>query len=497
MAQTAAQKKAAADLAKLKAAIAKTQARVTQNDAALDAAEKAATASRRAVIDTAPATPAQSGKYLGEDGNYYNSPVEAALGRDIGKSVTQPTAAARIATATTIRKTGTADNPIPYAPPAGANWNLYSGVWKLYYAGSYIGDASGYDTTLYDKLKNPVVTKFTNNPNNPNDPDNPADPDNPDTTIKKVIDPTGPSTNITVLKSLLKGMGFNSSIIDSSTSFLMSLLAEDLDYDNAVSIFLDSKDYTLKSGVKVTSPFYEQYGYLNEGMTNAKSASELYNFVEGSKGIIEKYGLSSKFLSQDSLKKYVKNNVTAKDLDERANAARLKAINADPLYVQSLKMLGYLGSNADLTDFYLDPAIGKEKLESNRSTGAFTTEALRRANAGIKTDREDMMRFEKLTAGLQAKGLTEAEISQTASTGFQNIANTLQPSVALSNIFEGANAANAQTIQTELEAEEFLGLDSARRKKLKELGTNIMQAKTGMNTGRTVSYSNYSSAGQI
>jgi hypothetical protein len=168
-----------------------------------------------------------------------------------------------------------------------------------------------------------------------------------------------------------------------------------------------------------------------------------------------------------------------------------------PLYVQSLKMLGYLGSNADLTDFYLDPAIGKEKLETNRSTGAFTAEALRRANAGIKTDREDMMRFEKLTAGLQAKGLTEAEISQTASTGFQNIANTLQPEVALSNIFEGANAATAQTIQTELEAEEFLGLDSARRKKLKELGTNIFNQSTGMSTGRTVSYSNYSSAGQI
>ena len=488
MAQTAAQKAAA-----LKKAAA---AALKRAQAADNSSEIAATASRRAVIDTAPVA-ASFGQYLGKDGNYYNSPVEAALGRDIGKSVTQPTAAQRIATATSVRTTGTADNPIPYPAPAGANWNLYSGVWKLYYAGSYIGDASGYDTTLYDKLKNPVVTKFTNNPNNPNDPNNPADPNNPDTTIKKVIDPTGPSTNITVLKSLLKGMGFNSSIIDSSTSFLMSLLAEDLDYDNAVSIFLDSKDYTLKSGVKITSPFYEQYGYLNEGMTNAKSASELYNFVEGSKGIIEKYGLSSKFLSQDSLKKYVKNNVTAKDLDERANAARLKAINADPLYVQSLKMLGYLGSNADLTDFYLDPAIGKEKLESNRSTGAFTTEALRRANAGIKTDREDMMRFEKLTAGLQAKGLTEAEISQTASTGFQNIANTLQPSVALSNIFEGANAANAQTIQTELEAEEFLGLDSARRKKLKELGTNIMQGKTGMSTGRTVSYSNYSSAGQI
>jgi hypothetical protein len=160
-------------------------------------------------------------------------------------------------------------------------------------------------------------------------------------------------------------------------------------------------------------------------------------------------------------------------------------------------MLGYLGSNADLTDFYLDPAIGKEKLESNRSTGAFTAEALRRANAGIKTDKEDLMRFERLTAGLQAKGLNEAQIGQAASEGFQNIANTLEPEVGLSNIFEGANAADAQTIQSELESEQFLGLESSRRKKLKELGTNIFNQSTGRSTGRTTTYSNYSIAGQI
>ena len=362
----------------------------------------------------------------------------------------------------------------------------------------YGGQLTDYFDTTTGKVTSPskdVVDKKFATPKVPKfgDPDYVA----PAADVNPTADPTSSSTNITVLKSLLKGMGFNSGIIDSSSSFLMSLLSEGLDYDNAVSIFLDSKDYTLKSGVKVISPFYEQYGYLNEGLTNAKSASELYNFVEGSKGIIEKYGLSSKFLSQDSLKKYVKNNVTAKDLDERANAARLKAINADPAYVQSLKMLGYLGSSSDLTDFYLDPAIGKEKLESNRNTGAFTAEALRRANSGIKTDREDLMRFERLTAGLQAKGLNEAQISQTASEGFQNIANNLQPSLSLSNIFEGNKAATIQTIQTELESEQFLGLESSRRKKLKELGTNIFNQSTGKSTGRTTTNSNYSSAGQI
>jgi len=493
MAQTAAQKKAAA-LALLK----KAEAALKRAQAADDnSSEIAATARRRAVIDTAP-TPEPA-------------PVVSNTPKlDAVKAAT----AARVAADAALKESSKPkdlDNP-----PAGTyyQWHVFAGgggEWRLIKIpgydpeaaenANYTGSGTEGDPFLYkgkpftgskgygDYVNGILKSGSSSNIN--------VLSGNGKGTLTSTTNPLGSSTNITVLKSLLKGMGFNSSIIDSSTSFLMSLLSEGLDYDNAVSIFLDSKDYTLKSNVKITSPFYEQYGYLNEGMTNAKSASELYNFVEGSKGIIEKYGLSNKFLSQDSLKKYVKNNVTAKDLDERANAARLKAINADPLYVQSLKMLGYLGSNADLTDFYLDPAIGKEKLETNRSTGAFTAEALRRANAGIKTDREDMMRFEKLTAGLQAKGLTEAEISQTASTGFQNIANTLQPEVALSNIFEGANAANAQTIQTELEAEEFLGLDSARRKKLKELGTNIMQAKTGMSTGRTVSYSNYSSAGQI
>jgi len=465
MAQTAAQKAAA-----LKKAAA---AALKRAQAADNSSEIAATARRRAVIDTAP-TPEPA-------------PVVSNTPRlDAVKAATVVKRAADVSLKEST-KPADLDNP-----PAGTyyQWHVFAGgggEWRLIKTGSFGGVTGngavvGGDVVVGSDVvvgggDNAVVVG--------------------DTTIKKVTDPTGPSTNITVLKSLLKGMGFNSGIIDSSSSFLMNLLSEGLDYDNAVSIFLDSKDYTLKSGVKVTSPFYEQYGYLNEGMTNAKSASELYNFVEGSKGIIEKYGLSSKFLSQDSLKKYVKNNVTAKDLDERANAARLKAINADPLYVQSLKMLGYLGSNADLTDFYLDPAIGKEKLETNRSTGAFTAEALRRANAGIKTDREDMMRFEKLTAGLQAKGLTEAEISQTASTGFQNIANTLQSSVGLSNIFEGANAASTQTIQTELEAEQFQGTESERRKRLKELGTNIFNQSTGRSTGRTTTYSNYSSAGQI
>jgi hypothetical protein len=49
------------------------------------------------------------------------------------------------------------------------------------------------------------------------------------------------TTNVEVLKAMLRSMGFNGSIIDSSTSFLMALLKDGLDYDNAVAIFLNCK----------------------------------------------------------------------------------------------------------------------------------------------------------------------------------------------------------------------------------------------------------------
>ena len=157
-------------------------------------------------------------------------------------------------------------------------------------------------------------------------------------------------------------MGFTTSLIDTSADFLNRLLKDGLDYDNAISIFLDSKEYTFKNGQKVISPFYTAYGYLNEGLTVPKTASELFNAVEGYKGVVAKYALSDKYISSDSLKKYVKNNVTVADLDERANAARLKAINADPSYTSALKALGYITADTDLTDFFLNPDIGRKYL---------------------------------------------------------------------------------------------------------------------------------------
>lgn len=284
-----------------------------------------------------------------------------------------------------------------------------------------------------------------------------------------------PDTNTTVLKAQLKAMGFSSTFIDSASSYLSSILRElDGDYDNATEVFLNTKEYTTKAGVKLESPFYKEYGYLNESLTVPKKASELYNAVEGYREVASRYGLDKKFISQESIKGYVTNNVSVQALDERANMARLKAINADPVYTDTLQKLGYIGSSTDLTDFFLDPKIGQQKLEQNRNTAAFAAEAIRRAKTGVQFDK---VRSEKIAAELAAKGLSEAQISQTAAEGFETISKTLQPLTKLEQIY--GVGIDQQTIQSQLEAEQFQGLESQLRARRTEQEQQAFRKKSG------------------
>jgi hypothetical protein len=297
------------------------------------------------------------------------------------------------------------------------------------------------------------------------------------------------TTNIAVLKSLLKGQGFSSTLIDASSTFLQKLLVEEnLDYDNAVEVFLNSKDYSFSDGKTIVSPFYTEYGYLNEGLVNPKSARELYGAVEGYKGVVDTYKMSTKFLSTDSLKGYIKNNVTVADLAERANMSAMRSIETDPFQVEALRRQGFIGTSANLIDFYMDEKIGKEQLEINRQTGVFTAEALRRERAGVVTSQAQLAGFKQLTATLAAKGYSEAQISQLAATGFENISQTLDPLAKYAGIYEKAggtvesNAALKESLQTSLLSEEFVGTESQRRKRLEEQNLRAFQAQSGTTT---------------
>ena len=297
------------------------------------------------------------------------------------------------------------------------------------------------------------------------------------------------TTNITVLKALLKGQGFSATLIDASATYLQKLLVEEnLDYDNAVEVFLNSKDYSFSDGTTIVSPFYTEYGYLNEGLVNPKSARELYGAVEGYKGVIDTYKMSTKYLSVDSLKGYVKNNVTVADLAERANMSAMRSIETDPFQVEALRKQGFIGTSANLIDFYMDEKIGKEQLELNRQTGVFTAEALRREKAGVVASEAQLAGFKQLTATLAAKGYSEAQISQLAATGFENISQVIDPLTKYAGIYEKAggtvesNAALKSDLQNSLLGEEFVGTESSRRKRVEEQNLRAFQGQSGTTT---------------
>lgn len=353
----------------------------------------------------------------------------------------------------------------PGAAPAGFVYkfmpDINGGSWKLYSTGASTGANAGGAGT-----------------GTGTGPDNTSD-----TTSSK------PSTSVDVLKSLLKAQGFSSKIIDSSASYLNSLLKDNLDYDNAIEVFLNSKEYTLKNGTQITSPFYTEYGYLNEGLTKPKTAGEIFNAVEGYKELKVKYGFSDKYLSTESLKGYVKNSVSVADLDERANAARLAGITADPNKTAALIQLGYIKEPAGLQDFFMDSTIGKEQLESNRNTGAFVAEAIRRAGKGVQTGTAQLEDFKKIAAEMTGKGYSEAQIAQLASSGFENIAQSIKPLTTYAGIYDkaggttAANQALSESLQKELLAEEFSGTASERRKRLTEQNTRAFQGTAGLTSG--------------
>ncbi len=297
-----------------------------------------------------------------------------------------------------------------------------------------------------------------------------------------------------ILKAKLLAAGLPETTVNNSRSYFETILkdarfaGQPNELDAVVDQYLYLPTYQAKDGRTVDSPFYQDFGKFNEKLTARKKPGELVGLVLGYKRVVDKYVTSASareiFKSDDSITKYMQNDVSVAELDERANAARLRSVTADPFYVQSLKELGYIDDASDLTSFFLDPNVGTKALEDRRTAGAFATEAVRRASeaTGIKLDTEFAR---QQAARLTNLGYSEAQITQLAGQGFENIAEQLRPTEKLSGIYERnltGGAADAQKIQQELQSEQFLGTASQRRKKLAEQETQAFRGQSGLST---------------
>ena len=252
--------------------------------------------------------------------------------------------------------------------------------------------------------------------------------------------------------------------------------------DMAVDQFFYMKDY---KGIE--SPYYSDFGFFNEKLDRPKLPKDLVPLVLGYRDLGKRYEISDKYINNDAIQKYLINDVSIAEFDDRLNTAKLKAVMADPFYVKSLMELGYITESSQLTDFFLDPNIGTMEMQNRQKNAAFVTEAVRRVTP--ETQLEVDLNFAKQQAArYSAQGYSEAQISTLAATGFENIAEALPTTVKLAGIYDRPTAPESafrKDIQSELQQEEFMNLASARRKRLKEREIAAFSGAAGIaRTGR-------------
>lgn len=270
------------------------------------------------------------------------------------------------------------------------------------------------------------------------------------TVIGGVTQDTGNTSMVSVLVNKLLAAGIPASTAEKARGFFTTLLSDGVPIDNAVDYFYYQPSYTSKAGVTYESPYQTDFGKFNKGLATPKNPNELVNWVLGVRDIGTKYNLAPGFTDDDAIAKLIKNNVTVKDFDARANEAQLKAITADPYYVNSLKALNYISSAQDLTSFFLNPDIAQTEFDKRAKTAAFGTEALRMQTPEMTFDKSFI---EKQGAALAAQGYSEGEITQLAQKGYSNIAQNIQPGITLAGVYQKSiGAANVQDL---LQQQEF------------------------------------------
>ena len=208
---------------------------------------------------------------------------------------------------------------------------------------------------------------------------------------------------------------------------------------------------------------------IQKGLT-AISEAEYLGLEDQYQNIMRNYGLPAEYYTrgdmgiQEGFNKFIANDVSAAELEDRVLTAQSRVMNANPEVLASLKQF-YPGiTNGDILAYTLDPTKAltdiKRKVTAAEIGGAAT-------QAGLQTG---MTRAEELAAA----GITK----QQAQTGFQTVAEVAPRGGMLADIYK-----QSPYTQTTAEAEVFGLAGSAeaarQRKKLTSLETAAFSGSAG------------------
>ena len=208
---------------------------------------------------------------------------------------------------------------------------------------------------------------------------------------------------------------------------------------------------------------------IQKGLT-AISEAEYLGLEDQYQNIMRNYGLPESYYArgemgtQEGFNKFIGNDVSASELEDRIMTAQNRVINANPEVLASLKAFYPDINNADILAYTLDPTKGLDAIK-RKVTAAEIGGSAMQAGLGITGTRAEE---------LGAAGITKQQAQQ----GFQTVAEVAPRGGMLADIYK-----QSPYTQTTAEAEVF-GLagstEAARqRKKLTSLETAAFSGSAG------------------
>ena len=206
----------------------------------------------------------------------------------------------------------------------------------------------------------------------------------------------------------------------------------------------------------------------------ALSEAEYIGLEDQYQNVMRNYGLPASYYEkgdtgvQPGFEKFLANDVSAAELEDRVVTAQKRVINANPEVSQALKQFYPDITNGDILAYTLDPTQGIEAIKRKVSAAEIGGAALQ---AGLQTG---LSRAEQL----RAAGIDKAAAQE----GYGTIAGGLQRGSQLASIY-GNDAYNQATAETEVFG--LAGAQEARKQRQKITGLEkaTFGGQTGLSAG--------------
>lgn len=383
------------------------------------------------------------------------------------------TAAERLARIKAERETtqsgANPDNPMPTADPGkGMHWANYGGVWKAYpdnaasagasagagaSASAGAGAGAGAGTGATDGATATKDLIATQN-QAAIDASNKAARQSAFDVLYNEFNKYGLGSMVDAIKGLITDSNVNPS------QFSLALQNTDA-YKQRFSANQDR----IKAGLQALNP--AQYIALEDQYQN----------------VMRNYGLPSSYYAKDSMgtqagfNKFIANDVSATELEDRIATAQQRVINSNPEVLQALKQFYPDINNADILAYTLDPQNGLDQIKRKVTAAEIGGAALAQGLQAQGGTAESL-------AGL---GITKSQAQQ----GYTNIAEMLPRGSQLSDIYN-QGPYNQQTAEAEVFNTAGAAQATQKRKKLTALETAQFSGSSGVGSlNRDRAVSNY------